>query len=248
MDKKNWIELASMQTQVTQVLETNAYADKYGLVLSKEDAAIIVQERVNTLKQEQRIELGQSILPKIAFMFCDSSYIMQENYRDSLIRLQEIFFAYKNEMMDEITDDELLEFMREQFEEVCYGDFDYLEGTCLEQEFLEKMDAGYVAELLQAYCEDYETLSENICEIVLQNMLGHLILDKPLEMKGFTKEELEELKHALELKSQKELEKELTYMVQLFIKNYYKNDSLLGDYLTGCILCIAVRMQKGAVE
>lgn len=67
---------------------------------------------------------------------------MQQNYRDSLIRLQEIFYLYKNEMMDEITDDELLEFMREQFENVCYGDFDYLEGTCLDI-FAQAIRAGY---------------------------------------------------------------------------------------------------------
>lgn len=64
--------------------------------------------------------------------FCDSPYIMQENYCESLIRLQEIFYLYKNEMQDEITDDEPLEFMQEQFETVCYGDFDYLESSCLD--------------------------------------------------------------------------------------------------------------------
>lgn len=45
-------------------------------------------------------------------------------------------------MLDEITDDELLEFMREQFENVCYGDFDYLEGTCLDL-FAQAIRAGY---------------------------------------------------------------------------------------------------------
>jgi hypothetical protein len=35
---------------------------------------------------------------------------MQENYCESLARLEEIFYLFKNEMLDEITDDELLEF------------------------------------------------------------------------------------------------------------------------------------------
>ena len=38
---------------------------------------------------------------------------------------------YKNEMQDEISDEELLHFMKEQFETVCFGDLDYLTGTCL---------------------------------------------------------------------------------------------------------------------
>lgn len=142
MDDKNWLEVMSKQTQITQVLETNKYTEKYGLVLSNEDAELLAEERVNALRHEQRIEFGQGILPKIIYAFCDSSYIMQQNYRDSLIRLQEIFYSYKNEMMDEITDDELLEFMREQFENVCYGDFDYLEGTCLDI-FAQAIRAGY---------------------------------------------------------------------------------------------------------
>ena len=142
MDSKNWLESVSKQTQITQVLETNNYTGKFGLALSSEDAALLAQERVNTLKQERRVEFGQGILPKIIYAFCDSSFITQENYRDSLSRLQEIFFFYKNEMMDEITDDELLTFMREQFEDVCYGDFDYLEGTCLEI-FAQAIRAGY---------------------------------------------------------------------------------------------------------
>ena len=45
-------------------------------------------------------------------------------------------------MLDEITDDELLEFMKEQFENVCFGDFGYLEGTCLDI-FAQAVRAGY---------------------------------------------------------------------------------------------------------
>ena len=41
-----------------------------------------------------------------------------------------------------ITDEELLHFMREQFEEVCFGDLGYLEGTCL-RIFAEAIRAGY---------------------------------------------------------------------------------------------------------
>lgn len=140
--QNNWLELMAKQTQVTQILDTNQFTEKFGLVLGKEDAELLAQDRADTLRNEQRIEFGQGILPKIIYAFCDSSYIMQDNYRDSLSRLQEIFFLYKNEMLDEITDDELLELMREQFENVCFGDFDYLEGTCLDI-FAQAIRAGY---------------------------------------------------------------------------------------------------------
>ena len=61
---------------------------------------------------------------------------------ETIIRLQEIFYLYKNEMMDELSDDELLAFMREQFDQVCCGDFGYLEGTCLDL-FAQAVRAGY---------------------------------------------------------------------------------------------------------
>lgn len=142
MEQKNWLDLMSTQTQLAQILETNQYTEKFGLVLSQESAKLLAAERLDVLKKERRVEFGQSILPKIIYAFCDSSFITQENYRDILSRLQEIFYCYKNEMLDEITDDELLEFMREQFETVCFGDLDYLEGTCLDV-FAQAIRAGY---------------------------------------------------------------------------------------------------------
>jgi len=142
MDQKNWMEEMAKQALTAQVLETNQYTEKYGLVLREEDAALLAEVRADVLREERRGEFGQSILPKIIYAFCDSSYIYQDNYCESMARLQEIFFRYKNEMLDEITDDELLEFMREQFENVCRGDFNYLEGTCLEL-FAQAIRAGY---------------------------------------------------------------------------------------------------------
>lgn len=64
---------------------------------------------------------------------CDSPYIYQDNYLDSLERLQEIFYLYKNESLDEITDDELLDYMKYKFDGICQGSLDYLEDTCLER-------------------------------------------------------------------------------------------------------------------
>lgn len=142
MEENNWLELLSGQTQITQVLDTNQYTRRFGLTLTQEDARLLVQERTESLKTQQRIEFGEGILPKIIYAFCDSAYITQHNYRDTLIRLQDIFFLYKNEMLDEITDDELLEFMKEQFEGVCCGDPDYLEGTCLDL-FAQAIRSGY---------------------------------------------------------------------------------------------------------
>ena len=134
--------LMQQKNQLAKVMETNRMTDRYGLTLTEQDAKLLVEERSRVLREERRVEFGPGILPRIIEEFCDSDFIDQNQYVDTLIRLQEIFYLYKNEMQDEITDDELLHFMREQFEEVCFGDLGYLEGTCL-RIFAEAIRAGY---------------------------------------------------------------------------------------------------------
>ena len=134
--------LQNQQNQLGKVLETNKETEHFGLALTRQDAELIVQERKNSLKEQRRIEFGEGIVTKIIYEFCDSDFIDQNNYVETIIRLQEIFYLYKNEMLDEITDDELLHFMKEQFEEICFGDLDYLEGTCLNI-FSQAIRAGY---------------------------------------------------------------------------------------------------------
>lgn len=140
--EKDWMQLLQRQNQLAKVLETNQRAERYGLTLSEEEAGLILEERGRALKEQKRVEFGEGILPKIIDEFCDSAYLDQEHYVETLIRLQDIFYLYKNEMMDEITDDELLHFMKEQYEEICFGDLDYLERTCLSN-FAQAIRAGY---------------------------------------------------------------------------------------------------------
>lgn len=142
MKEKRWMELVSEKTQVSQLLDTNTCSQQYGLKLSQEDAYKLMEKRKDSLRETRRVEFGQGILPKIIYEFCDSDWISQSDYVETLARLQDIFFHYKNEMMDEVTDDELLHFMKEQFETICSGDLDYLAGTCLNI-FAQAVRAGY---------------------------------------------------------------------------------------------------------
>ena len=138
---QNWLTLLQ-QNQLEKVMETNLTTKRYGLVLSEQDAQLILKERSNALKEQKRVEFGTGIAARIIYEFCDSDYIDQNNYVDTIVRLQEIFYLYKNEMQDEITDDELLHLMKEQFETLCFGDLDYLEGTCLDL-FAQAIRVGY---------------------------------------------------------------------------------------------------------
>ncbi len=119
--------------ELSELMERNEESVQFGLVLTQEEAGELVACRNESLRKWGRVEFGKGILDKLVQVFCDSPYLNQDNYLETLKQLQEVFYEFKNETQDQMTDDELLNFMREQLEEVCGGDVDYLESTCLDR-------------------------------------------------------------------------------------------------------------------
>ena len=147
MSEKDWLKLIGGRNGWTEVCAANEHTEKFGLSLTEECAQELMKRRDEALRMEGRVEFGEGILTKLIYAFCDSDYVEADEWGDILGRLTEIFYLYKNEMNDEITDDELIAFMRQQYDEVCCGDLDYLEGTCLNL-FAQAIRAGY-----QGYAE-----------------------------------------------------------------------------------------------
>lgn len=119
------------QTEIANIKKCNEYTSKYGLVLSDNQISNILERRKEILKEAGRVELREGIIDKLIKEFCDSPYINQENYAETLYELIEIFYEYKNETMDLITDDELINFMKKSFDGICQGDLEYLSGTVM---------------------------------------------------------------------------------------------------------------------
>jgi hypothetical protein len=140
--------------QVERVLECNNKTEQYGLALSQEEAKNLMICRKDSLSENQRVEFGEGILPKIIDSFCDSQFINQDNYVEILSELQDIFYLYKNETKDELIDDELLDFMKKQYEEICFGDMDYLKNTCLER-FGRAVRSGYKSKMQSRLRDEY---------------------------------------------------------------------------------------------
>lgn len=113
--------------------KSNVNINKFGLTITREEAKEIIISKNETLKKYKRIEFSYGVTEKIIYIFSDSEYIDRNNYIDTIKDLVDIFYNFKNETEDNLTDDELLNFMREQFDDVCYGDLGYLRDTCLER-------------------------------------------------------------------------------------------------------------------
>ncbi|MDR2043192.1 MAG: DUF6323 family protein [Clostridium sp.] len=136
------IQAKKQEVELKKLIACNERTGRFGLSLTEEAAQELMVCRNESLKKYRRVEFGEGILDKLIDAFCDSQYIHQEDYVETLEKLQDIFYEYKNESRDRLTDDELLTFMREQFEKICFGDLDYLEGTCL-RNFAQALRHGY---------------------------------------------------------------------------------------------------------
>lgn len=155
--------VGQQKEELSRVIACNEKSQKYGLILSDEEARTLMMARKDSLKECQRVEFGSGILPEIIRAFCDSPYLNQADYGEVLAKLQDIFYLYKNEsenaLTEELTDLELIDFMRTQFDTICFGDLDYLSGTCLER-FTRAIRSGYQSESRHKARDEY-TLKES---------------------------------------------------------------------------------------
>ena len=84
------------------------------------------------LKDLGRIEMGTEVISQLIRIFCCSPFINQNNYVATIIDLIEAFYYLKNETRDEIGDMELIELMKECFDNRCFGSTELLIGQELE--------------------------------------------------------------------------------------------------------------------
>ncbi|NLT58849.1 MAG: hypothetical protein GXX99_07805, partial [Clostridiales bacterium] len=113
---------------VGEVIKCNDYTERFGLVLTQAQAIELVETRSVSLRDNGRIEFGGGVIDKIIREFCDSPYLSMQNYAQTLHELIELFYDYKNETMDLIADDDLIEFMKSAFDGVCQGSLELLSG------------------------------------------------------------------------------------------------------------------------
>lgn len=154
--EKNYLDIINKrkEMEIANIKKCNEYTSKYGLVLSDNQISNLLERRKETLKETGRIEFREGIVDKLIKEFCDSPYINKENYAETLYELIEIFYEYKNETMEIIADDELIEFMKKSFDGICQGDLEYLSGTVMyrmRENLLSGKPIDYIEE-----GEDYE--------------------------------------------------------------------------------------------
>ena len=112
----------------SEVLKSNKLTAPYGLILSPLDAEELVKSRADVLRKNGRIEFAGGVITKLIENFCDSPYLDQSNYAATLTALIETFYYFKNETLDQISDDDLLKLMKKYFDGSCHGSIELLQN------------------------------------------------------------------------------------------------------------------------
>ena len=117
---------------VAEIIRCNQTTSQYGLILKESDAAELAVTRSEALERLGHIEFAGGAINKLILEFCDSPYLNQSNYAETLHELIQIFYYFKNETLDEVDDDDLVAFMKKYSDETCMGSLDLLETKHLE--------------------------------------------------------------------------------------------------------------------
>lgn len=107
--------LENIKMEEKQLLELNKYISK-DIVLTKENVLELINNKNSALKEIGRIDITNSILENIILTFTDSSFVDKNNYMYIFLSLTEIFLCYENIFSKKISSEELLKYLKDEFE------------------------------------------------------------------------------------------------------------------------------------
>lgn len=124
--------------------------------------------------------------------------------------------------------------------------YEYVLCIQLEQKFLSNFSPEYVKEILFKYDKQYKLLIDNICEIVLMHVSGHIIAGKKISVLNLEPEEYVKMQGLIQSENLRDLRKKLRNAVKILIQDYYENDERLLAYLYKAVDNISVRIKTAA--
>lgn len=120
--------------------------------------------------------------------------------------------------------------------------YKYIWAIQTEQIFLGKFDRNYVMLVLEKYNSEYRDMIENICSIVLTNIIGHIAIKKPFNDIDFLYREYLQLSKIFAGKSIPDIENVVKDLIKKIVSQFYENDMDMLEYLCYETNNIAVRI------
>ncbi len=111
----------------------NAKSERYGLSLTGEQMKELAERRVEALCATGRVEFGRGVLVELVAAFCDSPYLFQATYDETLADLQDAFYRFKEDSHEQIADQDLIDAMRQAFDHEAHGSVEHLGNMAVER-------------------------------------------------------------------------------------------------------------------
>lgn len=129
------MNLMQVNTAATQedLAVCNQATVSYGLSLTQEQMQGLVERRQAALRATGRVEFGRGVLREIVLGFCDSPFLIQNSYEETVAGIQDVFYRRKEdaELGEPVADDDLIEALRDAFDNEAAGSVEALEALSL---------------------------------------------------------------------------------------------------------------------
>lgn len=124
--------------------------------------------------------------------------------------------------------------------------YEFLVCIRLEQRFLRVFPEDYVKGVLRQYYGKETDMVDNICEIFLLAVAGHVLIGKSLVEK-LQEADYQKLWYYLQKTDMAEVADRLRELVGKLVERYCENSGELLEYLTGTLNSVAVRLKNTSV-
>ena len=123
--------------------------------------------------------------------------------------------------------------------------YEYIRCVELEQRFLGIFPGDHVRNVLYRYDKKYQWMIENLCEVVLTDTLGHILVRKSLQ-EVISMEDCRRMQERLCQKAPDEIAELLQQMLKAFLEQYCKAGGGLAEYLENSLKNLSVRLKNAA--
>ncbi|WP_438432864.1 DUF6323 family protein [Gorillibacterium sp. sgz500922] len=122
----NGLNAAAEEEQVRELLRLGSREGTSTILLTAEEARLLLAARRRSLAAYGRVELDIRPLKQLLRAFGGSPYLEKNSPGSTLPELLELFYYARNETEDRLSDDRLLELLRHWYDGVCQGSIELL--------------------------------------------------------------------------------------------------------------------------
>ncbi len=93
----------------TMLAAVNEHLAVAGFSITREEALMLAERRVESLAETERVEFGPPAIEAIAEAVASSPFLMREDAADVLAELQDVFYVLRDELPVDVPDAEIVE-------------------------------------------------------------------------------------------------------------------------------------------